>query len=119
MQISTMNSLSTLAKGPRGRHRTSRVPLRRSLDGWSGGRWASAGEVAAADPAVGVRAEVPLELHQAPDPGPVDPQIGLDVDGRLLEDDQIYTKQLGTASQGSSDRASQGRVVRFPSGHAP
>jgi hypothetical protein len=40
---------------------------------------------------------VPLELHQAPDPGAIDPHIGLDVGSRVLEGDQIDTKQLSTA----------------------
>ena len=43
------------------------------------------GDIATSDPAVGLGAELTLELHEAPDLGPVGPDIGLDVSGRLTD----------------------------------
>jgi hypothetical protein len=59
-------------------------------------------DVPAADPAIGVRAQVALELHHAPDLGSIDPQVGLDVGGRLLDGLEVDTEQLGAALQGAA-----------------
>jgi len=55
----------------------SSVPPRRSPALRPGGPWSPAGDVAAADPTIGAGPQASLELHQAPDLGPVDPNIGL------------------------------------------
>jgi hypothetical protein len=60
--------------------------------------------------------QLPLQLHQAPDPGAVDPNIGLDVGGRFADDGEVDTEQLGAALQGSGDRPGQGGVVGFQAG---
>jgi len=62
-------------------------------------RGAAAGDIPAADPAVGVGPQLPLQLHQAPDLGPVDPNIGLDVRGRLLDGGELDAEQLGASLQ--------------------
>jgi hypothetical protein len=67
------------------RRTSSGRPHHRSPGMGSSGPLASAGDVATADPPVGVGPQLPLELHQAPDLGAVDPQVGLDVVGRLLD----------------------------------
>jgi hypothetical protein len=54
----------------------------------------SAVEVAAPTPAVGLGPELPLKLHQAPDPGAVGADVRLDVDGRLTDGDQVDAEQL-------------------------
>ena len=59
---------------------------------------------------------MPLQLHEAPDLGAVDPQIGFDVDGRLLDGRQIDAEELGAAVQGRGDRPGQGGIVRFHAG---
>ena len=81
-------------------------------------KWAAAGDIAAADPAVGVRPQLPLELHQAPDLGAVDPEIGLDVGGRPPDDLEVDAEQLGAPLQRGRDRPGQGGIVRFPGLHA-
>jgi hypothetical protein len=60
--------------------------------------------VAAADPAVGVGPQLPRQLHQAPDLGAVDPNIGLDVGGRLADGGEVDAEEYGAAFQGSGDR---------------
>jgi hypothetical protein len=49
---------------------------------------------------------VPLQLHQAPDLAAVDPQVGLDVGGRLADGGEVDAEELGAALQ----RAASGRV---------
>jgi hypothetical protein len=94
-------------------------PRRRGVAGsGAAGPWAATGDVAAADPAVGVGSQLPLQLHQAPDLGAVDPEIGLDVGGRLPDVVEVDAEQLGAPLQRGRDRAGQGGVVRFPGLHA-
>jgi predicted enzyme related to lactoylglutathione lyase len=56
---------------------------------------AAAGRCSRRDPAIGVRAEVALELHEAPDLGAVDAQVGIDVGGRLLDSGEVDAEQRG------------------------
>jgi hypothetical protein len=54
----------------------------------------SAVEVAAAPPAVCLGSELAFQLHQAPDPGAVGAEVGLDVGGRLVDGGQVDAEQL-------------------------
>jgi hypothetical protein len=51
-------------------------------------------EVAAPPPPVHLWPELALQLHQAPDPGAVGTEVGLNVGRRLLEGGQLDAKQL-------------------------
>jgi hypothetical protein len=42
---------------------------------------------------------VPLELHEAPDLGPVHPNVGFDVGGDLVDGGEIHAEELGAALQ--------------------
>jgi hypothetical protein len=75
------------------------------------------GDVAAPDPAAGLGAGLALELHEAPDLGPIDPDIGLDVGGRSGDGGQVDAEEFGAALQRRGDRPSIGWVVRFPGPH--
>jgi hypothetical protein len=66
------------------------------------------GDVAAPDPTVGVGPQVPLELHQAPDLGAVNSNVGLDVGGRLADGVEVDAEQLGALLQRGGDGAGQG-----------
>jgi hypothetical protein len=68
----------------------------------SGNPWTSPGDVAATDATVGVRPQLPLELHQAPDLSAVDPNIRLEVGGRRLDGVQVDTEQLRALSGGAA-----------------
>jgi hypothetical protein len=81
-----------------------------------GGSDSATGDVAAPDPAVGLGAELALELHEAPNLGPVDPDIGLDVGGRLTDGGQVDAEEFSALLQRRGDRPRVGRV-RFPSPH--
>jgi hypothetical protein len=60
---------------------------------------------------------VPLQLHEAPDLGPVDSDVRVEI-GRCSSDGgQIDAEQLGASFQRCGDRPGVGRVVRFPSPH--
>jgi hypothetical protein len=74
----------------------------------SSGLGAAASDVATADPPVGVGPQLALQLHQAPDTGAVDPQVGLDMDGRSLDGLEVDAEELGAALQGSGGRARVG-----------
>jgi hypothetical protein len=50
-----------------------------------------------------------FQLHQAPDPGAVGAEVGLDVGGRLMEGGQVDAEQLGALFQRRRDRTAQGR----------
>src|SRR4029450_13662860 len=52
---------------------------------WIGDRGLSTVEVAAPASAVSLGPELSLMLHQAPDPGAVGAEVGLDVGGRLMD----------------------------------
>src|SRR5215207_1137968 len=71
-------------------------------------------EVAAAPPAVRLRRELAFQLHQAPDPGAVGTEVGLDVGGRLIDGGQVDAKQLRAPLQRRRDRPAQIRVVPSP-----
>jgi hypothetical protein len=79
-----------------------------------GGRCLSAVEVAAAAPAVGRRSELPLQLHEAPDPGAVGAEVRLDVGGELADGGQVGAEQLGAPLQQRRDRPVQ--VLRTATG---
>ena len=64
--------------------------------------------MAASDPDISVGAEMALELHEAPHLGAVDPQVGLDMGGRLLDGVQADAKQLGALLQGGGDGGGSG-----------
>ncbi len=81
-----------------------------------GGSDPATGDIAAPDPAVGLGAELALELHKAPNLGPVDSHIGLDVGGRLTDGGQVDAEEFGALLQRRGDRP-RGRRVRFPSPH--
>jgi hypothetical protein len=66
------------------------------------GRSASAAEVAAPDPPVGVGPEPALQLHEAPDLGAVDPEIRLDVGGYRAEGGQVDASSWAHCSRGAA-----------------
>jgi hypothetical protein len=84
---------------------------------WVGGRDPSTFEVAAPSPTVGLGPELSLKLRQAPDPGAVGAEVGLDLGRGLAEADQVDAEQLRAPFQRRCDRPSQARVV--PSPHRP
>jgi hypothetical protein len=45
-------------------------------------------QVAAATPAVGLRPELPLKLHQTPDPGAIGADVRLNLGGKLTDGGQ-------------------------------
>jgi hypothetical protein len=71
-------------------------------------------EVAASPPAVRLGSELAFQLHQAPDPGAVDAEVGLDLGGRLADGGQVDAEQLGAALQRRRDRPGPIRVVPSP-----
>jgi hypothetical protein len=74
----------------------------------------SAVEVAAPAPAIGLGPELPLKLHEAPDPGAVRSEIGLDGGSQLADGGQVDAEQLGATVQRRRDRPAQIRVVPSP-----
>ena len=78
----------------------------------------AAGDVAAPDPPIGLGTKSALELHEAPDLGPVDPDIGLDVGGRLPDGGQVDVEELGAALQRGGDWSAGRWIVDFPGLHA-
>jgi hypothetical protein len=74
----------------------------------------SAVEIAASPPGVHLRPELPLQLHQAPDPGAVSTDIGLDVGRRLLDGGQVDVEQLRAPLQRRRNRPAQVWVVPSP-----
>jgi hypothetical protein len=71
-------------------------------------------EVAAAPPAVRLRPELAFQLHQAPDPGAVGADVGLDVGGRFIDGGEVDAEQLRAPLQRRRDWPSQARVVPRP-----
>jgi hypothetical protein len=69
-----------------------------------GDRGSSTVEVAAPAPPVGLGPELPLKLHEAPDPGAVGAQVGPDLGGRLPDGGQIDAEQLRAPLQWRCDR---------------
>jgi hypothetical protein len=72
-------------------------------------------EVAASPPAIRLGPELAFQLHQAPDPGAVGAEVGLDIDGRLLDSGQVDAEQLRALLQRRRDRPAQVQVqVQVP-----
>jgi hypothetical protein len=71
-------------------------------------------EVAAAAPAVHLWAQLTLQLRQAPDPGAVGAEVGLDLGGELADGGQLGSEQLGASLQRRCDRPAQVRIVPGP-----
>jgi hypothetical protein len=83
------------------------------LGGGATGR-SSTVEVAASPPTVRLGSEQAFQLHQAPDPGAVGTEVGLDVRGRLADGGQVDTEQLRAPFQRHRDRPAQVQVVPSP-----
>jgi hypothetical protein len=71
-------------------------------------------QVAASVPAVRLRPELALQLHQAPNPGAVGAEVGLDVGGHLANRCQVDAEQLCAPLQRRRDRPAHVRVVPGP-----
>jgi hypothetical protein len=71
-------------------------------------------EVAASPPAVCRWSELPVKLHQAPDPGAVGAEVGLDVGGRRPDGGEVDVEQLRAPLQRRRDRPAQVWVVPSP-----
>ena len=74
----------------------------------------SAVEVAAAASAVGLGLELAFQLGEAPDPGAIGAEVGLDVGGRRSDGGQVDAEQLCAPLQRRRDRPAQVRVVPGP-----
>jgi hypothetical protein len=59
-------------------------------------------EVAASAPAIRLWPQLPLKLHEAPDPGAVGAEIGLDLGGQLADGGQVDAEQLAHRSSGAA-----------------
>jgi hypothetical protein len=68
-------------------------------------------EVAASPPAVRLGSEQAFQLHQAPDPGVVGAEVGLDIRGRLADGGQVDAEQLRAPFQRRRDRPANVQVV--------
>jgi hypothetical protein len=79
-----------------------------------GSRDPSAIEVTAPAPAVRLGPELPLQLHQAPDPGAIGAEVRLDVGGQPADGGQVDAEQLRAPLQRRRDRPAQVRVVPGP-----
>jgi hypothetical protein len=53
----------------------------------------------------------PLELHETPDLGAVDPDVGFDVGGRLPDGGEIHAEEFGAALKRGGDWPGEGGVV--------
>ena len=65
-------------------------------------------------PAVGLGSELPLKLHQAPDPGAVGAKVGLDLGSQLADGGQVDAEQPRTLPKRRCDGPAQVRVVPNP-----
>jgi hypothetical protein len=74
--------------------------------GWLciGGRGPSAVEVAAPAPAVGLGPELPLKLHETPDPSAVGADVRLDLGGQQADGGQVDAELLRAPLQRRRDR---------------
>jgi hypothetical protein len=81
---------------------------------WVGAPDSSTVEVAASPPAVHLWPELSLKLHQAPDPGAVGADVGLDLGGQLADGGEVDAEQLRAPLQRRRDRPAQVRVVPSP-----
>jgi hypothetical protein len=64
-------------------------------------------EVTAAPSSVRLGPELAFQLHQAPDPGAVGAQVGLDLGGRRIDGGQVDAEQLHAPRQRRRDRPAQ------------
>jgi hypothetical protein len=114
--MKTVKSPWTLVKGPRVAPQNEQCPAA-SVTG-PGSRWsvADGGQCSRRDPTVGVRAQLALQLHEAPDLGAVDPKIGLDVGGRRSDGGEVDAEQLRALVQRGGDGAGQGGIVASQAG---
>jgi hypothetical protein len=71
-------------------------------------------DVAATAPAVRLRPELPLKLHQAPDPGAIGADVWLELGGQLADGSQVNAEQLCAPLQWRRDRPAQVRVLPSP-----
>jgi hypothetical protein len=65
-------------------------------------------------PAVRLGPELPLKLHEAPDPGAVGADVRLDVGGQLADGGEVDAEQLGAPLQRRRDRPAHVQVVPGP-----
>jgi hypothetical protein len=72
-----------------------------------GGRDLPPVEVAAPAPAVGLGPELPLKLHQAPDPAAIGADVRLDRFRQFADDGQVDAEQLRAPLQRRRDRPAQ------------
>jgi hypothetical protein len=77
------------------------------------GRRSSPADVATPYSPVCLRPESPFQLHQRPDLGAVDSDVGLHMCRYPRNCGQIHAEQLGALLQWRGDRPGVGRVVRF------
>jgi hypothetical protein len=97
--------------GPEG-HRTMRTVLMHRRSG------PSTVNVAASPSAVRLGPELPLKLHEAPDPDAIRADVRLDVGGRLADGHQVYAKQLRAPLERRRDRPAHVGVVPGPHCHS-
>jgi hypothetical protein len=79
-----------------------------------GGQGLPAVEVATPAPAIRLGPQLPLKLHEAPDPGAVGAEVRLDLGGQLVDGGQVDAEQFGASLQRRRDRPAQVRVVPGP-----
>jgi hypothetical protein len=60
------------------------------------------------------RPQLALELHQAPDPGAVGAEVGLDVGGQLTDGGQVDAEELRALLQRRRDRPTPVQVMPGP-----
>ncbi len=70
--------------------------------------------MAASASLVGLGPELPLKLHEAPDPGAVGADIRLDLGGQLADGGQVDAEQLRAPLQRRRDRPAQVGLVPSP-----
>jgi hypothetical protein len=75
--------------------------------GWMRSWGSSPVEISAPAPSVRLGPELAFQLHQAPDPGAVGAEVGLDVRGRRTDGGQVDAKQLRAPLQWRRDRPAQ------------
>jgi hypothetical protein len=71
-------------------------------------------EVAASAPAVHLWAQLALQLRQAPDPGAVGAEVGLDLGGQFVDGGEVDAEQLRALLQRGRDWPAQVQVVPGP-----
>jgi hypothetical protein len=81
---------------------------------WLGSWGLSAVGVATPAPAIGLGPELPLKLHEAPDPGAVGADVRLDLSGQLADGGQVDAEQFRAPLQRRRDRPAQVWVMPGP-----